>query len=457
MKNTSLATEVENVPIKNLIKKYAVPAILSGLVAALYNIIDQIFIGNIIGTEGNAATNIAFPLVTLTTAIMLLFGLGGTINFSISLGRKDLVQAKKFVGTVLLMPPIVGVLVSVLTLLNLDPLLKLLGSTEHNHDLAYTYVSITALGFPFWMTTEASTKIIRADGTPKYAMICSMAGALLNCLLNPLFMITFDMGIKGAALATITGQFVSFILTIKYFYNFRTFKIKLDEILPNMHILKRTALLGMSPFFNQLVMMMAQIVMNNVFVFYGAQSIYGSEIPLACVGIISKVTSVYMAIMVGIAQGAQPLLGYCHGSNKPNKVLELYFTCAKYATSISLVVFLIIQIFPREILSIFGGNGDLFFDFGVSYFRTFMLMTFLNGIQPITFNFFSAIGKPIKSTIISLSKQLLFLIPLIIIIPKYWGLEGVLYAGPIADMAAFTLTMFFLNGEIKNLKLRYAE
>lgn len=452
-----LATEIEEVPIQKLIGKYALPAILSGVIAALYNIIDQIFIGNIIGTEGNAATNIAFPLVTLTTAIMLLFGLGGTINFSIALGQKNVEQAKKFVGVILILTPITGILVSVMTLLNLDPLLKILGSTEHNHDLAMTYVSITAFGFPLWMTTEASTKVIRADGSPKYAMICSITGAILNCFLNPLFMSVFDMGIAGAAYATITGQLVSFILTIKYFFKFNTFDIKFSEIKPDLHTVKRTCILGMSPFFNQMVMMVAQIVMNNTYVFYGAQSIYGSEIPLACVGIITKINAIYMSIMVGIAQGAQPLFGYCYGSNKPEKVLDIYFICIKYATIISVGVFIILQTFPRQILSIFGGDGELFFEFGVSYFKIFMFMTFLNGIQPISFNFFSAIGKPIKSTIISLSKQLIFLIPLVIIIPRFYGLEGILYAGPIADTAAFCLTSFFLTGEIKNLKLKCAE
>ncbi len=388
---------------------------------------------------------------------MLLFGLGGTINFSISLGQKNIEQAKKFVGIILILTPILGIIVTIGTLLTLDPLLKILGSTEHNHSLAITYVSITAFGFPFWMTTEAATKIIRADGSPKYAMICSITGAILNCFLNPLFMIVFDMGIAGAGYATIIGQLVSFMLTIKYFYKFNTFDIKLAEIIPDFYTIKRTCLLGMSPFFNQMVMMLAQIVMNNTYVFYGEQSIYGSEIPLACVGIITKVNAIYMAVMIGLAQGAQPLLGYCHGANKPEKVLDIYFTCIKYATSISVCVFIIIQTFPRQILSIFGGDGELFFQFGVSYFKIFMFMTFLNGIQPISFNFFSAIGKPIKSTIVSLSKQLIFLIPLVIIVPRFYGLEGILYAGPIADTAAFCLTTLFLRAEIKNLKLKCEE
>lgn len=452
MARINLGHELETQSTNSLIIKYSLPAIMSGLVASFYNIIDQIFIGNIIGTEGNAATNIAFPLVTLTTALMLLIGLGATVNFSIALGRKQIDVAKRFVGVVLVVTPIVGIIISVITLLFAKQLLLLFGATDDNYQLAYTYINITAFGFPFWMTTESATKIIRSDGSPKYAMICSMTGAILNCGLNPLLMIYFDMGISGAAWATVIGQVISFILVALYFFKFKTFKLKMKEIMPDFYSIKRTAVIGLSPFLNQMVMMIAQIVMNNIFAYYGALSVYGAEIPLACVGIISKVTSMYMAVMVGVAQGAQPLLGYCYGAKKTDKVMEIYFKCVKYASVISIVVFLIFQIFPQQILSLFGAKGDLYFEFGIMYFRIFMLMTFLNGIQPVTFNFFTAIGKPIKSTIVSLSKQLIFLIPLVVILPMFFGIGGALYAGPIADTLAFAITMMFLRAEIKNLK-----
>lgn len=452
MKKFDLLYELENTKTDKLILKYSLPAVLSGLVAALYNIIDQIFIGNIVGTEGNAATNVAFPLVTLTVALMLLFGLGGTVNFSIALGKKEIEQAKKYVGVVLLMSPLVGVLVTIFTLIFSKPLLNILGATETNFHLAYTYVNITALGFPLWITTEAGAKIIRSDGSPKYAMFCSLVGAVLNCILNPLFMLGFNMGIAGAGWATVIGQGVSCLLVVKYFFKFKTFDIKIKEIFPNAIALKNTIILGMSMFLNQIVMMITQIVMNNVCVFYGEQSVYGGDIPLACVGIITKVTSVYMSVMIAIAQGAQPLLGYCYGANMPEKVMEIYFKCVKYASVISVAVFVIFQVFPREILSVFGGEGDLFFEFGVKYFRIYMLMTFLNGIQPVTFNFFTAIGKPIKSTIVSLSKQLVFLIPLLVVLPKFMGIDGALYAGPIADTLAFIITMAFLKSEVVSLK-----
>lgn len=451
MDKSNLEYEIANVKIEKLIKRYSLPAIISNLVAAFYNIIDQIFIGNIIGLEGNAATNVAFPLVTLTIAFMLLFGIGGTVNFSISLGKKNIVQAKKYVGVSLFASMICGIMITVLTLIFLKPLLIFFGATPNNYDLAYAYVSITSLGFPIYMTTESGTKIIRADGSPKYAMVCSMIGVFLNCILNPIFMIYLDLGIAGAAIATVIGQVISFVIMLRYFFKFKTFKIKIKEIVPDLHSVKQAVILGMSPFLNQIVIMFSQIVLNNVFVFYGNKSVYGSEIPLACSGIITKVTSIYMAVMIGIAQGVQPLLGYCYGANDSKKVVEFYLKCVKYASVISVVVFFIFQIFPKEILSLFGAKGDLYFEFGVLYFRIFMLLTFLNGIQPVTFNFFTAIGKPIKSSIISLSKQLIFLIPLLVVLPYFLGINGILYAAPIADFLAFLITIIFLKIEMKAL------
>lgn len=443
--------QTKEVSIDKQIMKYALPAIFSGVMAALYNIIDQIFIGHIVGTAGNAATNVAFPLVTLTAAVMVLLGIGGTANFSISLGRKDHDSAKKFVGMVMLVTPVVGVIISAVTLGFIEPIITLFGATESNYDLAVSYISITAFGFPLWMTTEAGSKIVRADGSPKYAMICSVSGALLNCVLNPILMIGFDLGMEGAAYATVISQLVSCVLTVSYFFKFKNFDLKLKEMLPTKKIAVQTCTLGSAQAANQLVMMLAQIVMNNVFVYYGALSEYGPDIPLACVGIITKINSIYMASMIGLAQGAQPLLGYNFGAGNYKKIKQIYFVCLKYACIISILAFIAFQVFPREILSLFGAKGDTFFKFGVSYFRTFMIMTFLNGLQPITFNFFTAIGKPIKSMTVSLSKQLIFMIPLIIILPRFYGITGVLYAGPVADSAAFVLTVTFLIGEFKNL------
>lgn len=437
-----------------LVLQYSLPAVISGLVGAFYNMVDQVFIGNIIGIEGNAATNVAFPLVTLTTAVMLLVGIGSTANFSISLGKQDIDSAKKFVGNLLSLSPIIGLIISVFAIVFTEELLWFFGATENNIELATTYVKIVAIGYPFFITTEAATKLVRADGSPKYSMFCSIIGVTLNCVFNPLFMIVFNMGIAGAAWATVTGQIISFALVIKYFFNFKTFKVTLASLKPSLAIAKRVCSLGFAAAVNQISLTATQIVLNNTLTYYGALSVYGTEIPLACVGVITKVTTIYTAVMVGISQGAQPVFGYNYGAKNYSKVRETYFFCVKIACTISIITFLVFQIFPRNIISIFGSGDELYFEFGVQYFRIFLMLTFLNGIQPISSNFFTAIGKPIRSAIVSFTKQIFFLIPLILILPMLLGINGVLFAGPIADLLAFIITLTFLRIEFKNLKIR---
>lgn len=440
--------------LDKLIIKYSLPAIVSNLVASFYNIVDQIFIGNIVGVEGNAATNITYPLVILITACMLLIGIGGVSNFSISLGKKDINSAKKFVGATMTVAPVVGIIITIFTLIFTKPLLTFCGATAENYDIAYSYLKILALGFPFFITSEACVKIVRADGSPRYAMMCSILGAILNCILNPIFMAGFDMGIEGAAVATVTCQVISFCLVMGYFLKFKSFKITPDVLIPDFNIIKRIIAFGFASATNQISMMATQIVMNNTLKVYGDLSIYGSTIPLACVGVITKVNSIYMGVMIGIAQGAQPLFGYNYGAGKYNVVVDIYFKCIKYASVLSILTFVIFQCFPREIISLFGTGDELYFEFGISYFKTFLFMTFLNAVQPVTGNFFTAIGLPIKSAIVSLTKQFIFLIPLIYTLSKFYGLDGMLYAGPIADTLAFTITMIFVFAEVRHLRER---
>lgn len=451
-KSKDFAESADSENLDNLILKYSLPAIISNLVASFYNIVDQIFIGNIIGVEGNAATNITYPLIILTTAYTLLIGIGGVSNFSISLGRKDLTSAKKYVGGIIILAPLGGIIITLISLIFTHQILNLCGATPENYDIAYTYLKILALGFPFFITTECLTKIVRADGAPKYAMICSIAGALLNCLLNPIFMIVFDLGIAGAAMATVTCQFVTLCLVLKYFLKFKSFKLNLEIFKIDINIVKRIFMLGTAGAINQIAMMVTQIVMNNTLKAYGDLSIYGSTIPLACVGIITKVNAMYMGVMIGIAQGAQPLFGYNYGAGNYTKVINVYFKCIKFASIFSIITFIAFQTIPREIISLFGSGDELYYQFGVSYFKTFLFMTFLNGAQPITVNFFTAIGKPLKGAIVSLTKQFMFLIPLIYILSSIYGLDGMLYSGPIADTLAFTITMIFVYVEVKHLK-----
>ncbi len=444
--------ELTTLPTGKLILKYAIPSIMSGLISALYNIVDQIFIGQSVGILGNAATNVAFPLTTICLSLTLLFGIGGASNFSIALGRKQLDKAQKFVGASIISIFILSIIISVVTLLFLDSLLPLFGATADNLQYAQEYVSILALGFPCFMFSTGVSTLIRADGSPRYAMLCLSSGALLNCFLDPLFIFGFNMGIQGAALATITGQTVSAVLAIRYLFRFRTFPITRAVLKPNFATIVRTASLGIAPATNQISMALVQIVMNNTLRYYGERSIYGADIPLACVGVITKINIIYVAIAVGFGQGSQPIVGYHYGAKRYDKVMEAYKISFSYVAVISVVAFLAFQIFPRQIISIFGAGSEAYYDFAVRYFRVFLFTVFLNGAQPLTGNFFTSIGKANRGMFVALTKQILFLIPLILILPRFLGIDGVLYAGPVADTAAFLLAMFFIRREFKLLK-----
>lgn len=449
--------ELNTVPPSKLILKYAIPAILSGLISAIYNIVDQIFIGQSVGILGNAATNVAFPLTTICLSMTLLFGIGGAANFSLALGRKQPDKAKLYVGASILSIMVISLIISAVTLVFLDVLLPFFGATADNFQYARDYVSISALGFPCFMFSTGMSHLIRADGSPKYAMICIGSGAILNCFLDPLFIFGFNMGIQGAALATITGQTVSAILAIRYLRRFQTFPITREVLKPNFPAILQTASLGIAPATNQISMAIVQIALNNTLTYYGGQSIYGADIPLACVGVISKVSTIYIAIAIGFGQGAQPIVGYHYGAKNYEKVMSTYKWCIAYVSVFSVMAFVAFQCFPLQIISIFGEGTPEYYEFAVRCFRIYLFFVFINGVQPITGNFFSAIGKPHKGMFVALTKQILFLLPLILILPKFMGIDGVFYAGPVADVAAFLLAMIFISREFKLQKKQIAE
>ncbi len=450
--NGNLGKQIEQYGITRLIIKYSIPAILSGLVNSVYNIVDQIFIGQYMGTLGNAATTVAFPFVTICTALAYLFGVGSAANFSISLGKGDISRAKKYIGNSLAMLAIISISMVIITLLFADQLLLLFGATAENFEYAKTYVLILCVGFPFNIFTIGTAHTIRADGSPKSSTACVATGAILNCFLNPIFIFGLNLGITGAAIATIIGQFVSFIMVLHYLFRFKSFKLTRDLFKLDREVLINTAKLGMAPCINQFAITVAQITMNNTLKYYGELSIYGADIPQACVGIISKINSIYLAITVGIGQGCQPIIGYNYGARRYDKVMDIYKRSVIVATIISITAFAIFQLFPRQLTSVFGTGTEQYFEFAENYFRVFMGLMFLNGFQPITGNFFTAIGKASRGALVALTKQIVFLVPLVIILPMFMGIDGVLYAGPLADLAAFTLAITFITIEFRELK-----
>ena len=292
-------------PVGKLLRKFAIPSIVAMLVGALYNMVDQIFIGHSIGELGNAATNVAFPLTTSCTALALLFGIGAAAAFNLSMGRGEKEKALYYIGNAAVLMFGSGVLLSLITLLFLEPLLIFFGSPDNVFGLAKEYVQITAIGFPFLILTSGGAHLIRADGSPKYSMLCNLAGAVINTILDPILIFGFDMGMSGAALATIIGQIVSAFMVFGYLCKYRAGRLTRAHLRPRMIYAGYAMGLGMAQCLNQFAMMVVQIVMNNSLRHYGALSVYGESIPLACSGIINKVSFLFFAFCIGIAQGMQ--------------------------------------------------------------------------------------------------------------------------------------------------------
>ena len=455
MEETNISHEqnpLGTAPVGGLIGKFAIPAIISMLVSALYNIVDQIFIGQGVGMLGNAATNVAFPVTTIATALALLLGIGGASNYNLEMGAGREKKASSIAGTALSTLVITGVILAVAVLLFLRPLLSLFGATTDVMPYAVDYLGITAVGLPFYALSIGGNHIVRADRSPTYSMTCVLTGAIINTILDPLFIFGFGWGIKGAAWATVIGQVVSGILVIIYFGKFRKMYLEMSMLKPSSECLKAIISLGMASCINQIAMAVVQIVLNNSLRYYGGLSVYGSDIPIACVGVISKVNQVFMAICIGISQGCQPIWGFNYGAKKYDRVRLAYRYSVIACTAIATVFFLCFQLFPHQIVSIFGTGSDLYFQFAERYLKIFMFMTFANGIQPMSSGFFTSIGKAKLGIVMSLTRQVLFLLPLIIIFSLILGIDGVMYAGPIADAAAFVLAILFARRELVAMK-----
>ncbi len=439
-------------PVSVLLAEFAIPSIIAMLVSALYNIVDQFFIGHSVGMLGNAATNVAFPLTISCTAISLLCGIGGAANFNLNMGRGNTQKAAKYAGNAVSMCVVIGILLCIATRLFLRPMMEAFGATDQTLAYSLTYTGITSFGFPFLIFTTGGSNLVRADGSPRFSMLCTLAGAAVNTVLDALFLMVFDMGIAGAALATVIGQAVSAVLVAFYLTRYKTVRLERACFRPDAALWGNIAKLGMSPCINQLAMMAVQIVMNNVLTFYGEQSQYGSDIPLACAGIISKVGMLFFSIVIGISQGMQPIVSFNYGAEQFGRVREAVWKSIACATVISVLAFLCFQIFPRQIIGVFGQASEEYFQFAERYFRIYMFFTFANQFQPIVANMYTSIGKAAAGALMSLTRQILFLLPLLVLLPRFFGLDGAMYAAPAADFVAFLIAGAMLLREMGSLK-----
>lgn len=437
-------------PVNRLLSQFAIPSIISMLVGSLYNIVDQFFIGQRVGELGNAATNIAFPLSTSCLALALLIGIGGSSAFNLAMGSGHEKRAVNIMGNAVVLLAGSGLVLSIITLLFLKPLLLFFGSPKAVLPYAMEYTKITAFGFPFLLLSTGGGHLIRADGRPRITMLCNLVGAVLNTILDALFVFGLNLGMSGAALATIIGQIVSGALAIGYLMHGKTVTIRRENLRIKWENVTRIASLGMAPCSNQVAMMVVQIIMNQSLKHYGSHSIYGENIPIACAGIITKVNMIFMSFVIGLSQGLQPIASFNYGAGKKGRVKEAYIKAISIGAVLAVIAFFMFQFFPRQIISIFGDGSQLYYQFAIRYFHVFLFFTFVNFMQPITSNFFTAIGKPKVGSFLALTRQILFLLPLILLFPLFLGIDGIMYAGPVADCLAAVVCFIMVYRELRN-------
>lgn len=437
-------------PVNRLLSQFAIPSIISMLVGSLYNIVDQFFIGQRVGELGNAATNIAFPLSTSCLALALLIGIGGSSAFNLAMGSGHEKRAVNIMGNAVVLLAGSGLVLSIITLLFLKPLLLFFGSPKAVLPYAMEYTKITAFGFPFLLLSTGGGHLIRADGRPRITMLCNLVGAVLNTILDALFVFGLNLGMSGAALATIIGQIVSGALAIGYLMHGKTVTIRRENLRIKWENVTRIASLGMAPCSNQVAMMVVQIIMNQSLKHYGSHSIYGENIPIACAGIITKVNMIFMSFVIGLSQGLQPIASFNYGAGKKGRVKEAYIKAISIGAVLAVIAFFMFQFFPRQIISIFGDGSELYYQFAIRYFHVFLFFTFVNFMQPITSNFFTAIGKPKVGSFLALTRQILFLLPLILLFPLFLGIDGIMYAGPVADCLAAVVCFIMVYRELRN-------
>lgn len=438
--------------IGRLIVKFAIPCVISLLVNSLYNIVDQIFIGWGVGYIGNGATNVVFPITIIALALSLMIGDGGAAYLSLKLGEGDIASAKRGVGNAIIMVTGVSIILMAVFLIFLTSILNLFGATDALRPYALEYGSVIGIGLPFMMIPAALNSMIRADGGPKYAMFSMVLGAVINTIFDPVFIFVFGMGVRGAAIATVMGQVATFIVSVVYIFHFKTFRFDAAAFHMNGRTCKNVLSLGISSFITQIAITIVMALSNNLLAYYGAASIYGSEIPLTAMGIVMKVNQILISILVGISTGAQPIIGFNYGPKNFERVKKAFDIALVASEIVAIIAFLIFQFAPMSVVSLFGSEEGLYNDFAVKSFRIFLLFCPLTGVQTVAAIYLQAIGKPVKSAILSLSRQIIFFVPVAIILPMFLGVTGVLWTGPVADGLAFILSLMLIIYERKQLK-----
>ncbi len=449
--------------ISKLMVKFSVPCVLSLLVSALYNIVDQIFIGNSeLSALGNAATGVVFPIFIIAQAFAWCFGDGCAAYLNICQGRKDTQNAHKAIGCGITVTLIVSLILMAVFFPLKEQILTTFGASENSIGYAVEYFNIILAFFPVYMLSNMMNAVIRADGSPAWSMASMLAGAVTNIILDPVFIFGAKWGMFGAAAATVIGQCVSLVITLIYFFNTKTFKLKVKSFIPNLKIFAPALQLGASSFITQMTIVIISLVCNIMLAKYGAVSRYGVDIPIAIIGIESKVFTVVINLVVGIVLGCQPIISYNMGAKRYDRVKELYRKILLCTIVIALASTLLFEIAPHMVVGMFGTptnipNPDDYWTFGSLTFRIFLsLVTFTCTIK-MTSIFFQAVGKPIRAVIASMIRDIVCFIPLIIILPQFFGIEGILFAAPAADLISMIVAAALTVTFMRTLKMNPAE
>ena len=420
-------------PVGRLLLQYAIPSIISTLIASLYNMVDQMFIGQRIGFLGNAATTVAYPLTFLCGAMTLLFSNGSSVNFNICNGRGEKDEALHFAGAGLTLLAAEGIFTAALVLLFTPWFVNLFGATDQVYPYALTYMKLVAPGLPFLALTSGGTLLIRSDGSPRYALICSMSGVALNFVLDYLFLFPMNMGIAGAALATVMGQVLSALMVAAYMLHFRTGRLRQAHFAVSGSRFRQITSIGAAGSLNQAAMLVMNLVLNSSLRYYGSQSVYGGSEALAAAGVVTKVNFLFYSTIIGCSIGGQPIMGFNFGARNYERVKKTAYLVFAYAFVIGAAVTACFWLFPEQILRLFGDSAGGYQAFALRYMHEFMLLVILAGVLPVAMNAMVSIRQPLKGVIISLSKQLV-LIVLLLILPRFLGIDGILIAGPVADL-----------------------
>ncbi len=454
--------------IDKLMRKYAIPCIISLLVGALYNIVDQIFIANAsyLGSYGNAANTVVFPLTVVALAIAVMIGDGCCAFVSMALGRKEIDKAKRSVGNAVILTVVGSIILTVLYLAFANKIIAMFGGTVNEETFRHSqeYFFYITLGIPFYMFGQAMNPVIRADGNPKFAMISTLAGAIINIILDPIFIFCFKWGMMGAAVATVIGQVVTAILAVWYIVHMKIVKPSRKDFALQWNICTRMLLLGITSFLSQISLVAAMAAINNMLRKYGAQDpVFKQEqfaqIPMAVVGIVMKFFQIVISIVVGMAAGCIPIIGYNMGAEKKLRVKELFTKLLFAEALVGAVALLLAEGFPHQLIAVFGAKNESVYytEFAIKAFRIYLCMMILACVNKACFIFLQAVGKALESTLLSMFREVVFGVGFALLLPVFFGLDGVLYSMPVSDILTFIISAIIIVKTYKELNTKGAQ